>query len=303
MDTTDLTGRTALVTGAGSGIGRETALLCGRRGARLAICDVNEEGLAETEQRLTDAGAEVISRRVDVASREEMRAFAEVVHDRVPAVDLLVNNAGVAIGGGLLDTTLEDWDWIVGINLRGVVHGCHFFVPHMVARGTGHVANVSSAAGYSASAALVAYATTKFAVLGLSLGLRDELAAFGVGVTAICPGLINTPITRAAVLRGPGATPEARERMTRIYERRNYGPERVAAGILRAVRKNRAVAPVSPEAWALWLLARFTPGLHARIGRAVGERTARAMGLDAEARRAYYRERIGSREPRSSGGE
>lgn len=272
METSDLRGRSALVTGAGSGIGRETALLLARRGADLILCDVNESGLAETERAARELGRDVLARRVDVAKREEMRAFAEAVHGGVAAVDLLVNNAGVGIGGGFLDTSLEDWDWIVGINLLGVVHGCHFFVPPMVKRGRdGHVVNLSSAAGYLASSTLTAYCTTKFAVLGLSEALREELRPHGIGVTAICPGIVNTNITRTTPLRGAADTPETRERMVRMYERRNYGPERVAANILRAVQRNRAVAPITPESWVMYFLKRLSPTLTAWVSRRIGQ--------------------------------
>ena len=275
MDTTNLEGRSALVTGAGSGIGKQTALLLARRGARLFLCDVNEPGLAETERAVRELGREVLAQRVDVSQREPMRAFAEGVHARVEAVDLLVNNAGVGIGGGFLDTSLEDWDWIVGINLMGVVHGCHFFVPPMVRRGRGgHVVNLSSAAGYLASAALAAYCTTKFGVLGLSEALRDELHPHGIGVTAVCPGIVNTNITRSSPLRGVADTPETRERMVGMYQRRNYGPERVALNILRAVQRNRAVAPITPEAWTMYALKRLSPTLTAWLSRRLGQQLA-----------------------------
>jgi NAD(P)-dependent dehydrogenase (short-subunit alcohol dehydrogenase family) len=274
MDVSDLNGKTALVTGAGSGIGKATALACARRGARVVICDVNESGLAETEAAIRAQGRAALARRVDVANRQEMQAFAEAVHAEIEAVDILVNNAGVAVGGRFVHTPLEDWDWIVGINLMGVVHGCHFFIPRMLAHGRrGHVVNVSSAAGYAANAALAAYVATKFAVLGLSEALREELAGHHIGVTAVCPGVINTPITRVARMRGPDATPEVRAQMIRVYERRNYTPERVAENILRAIQRNRAVAPISPEAWALYYLKRFTPWLLARTSRFIARRS------------------------------
>src|SRR4051812_37297765 len=166
METSDLTGKTVLVTGAGSGIGRETALLSARRGADVVICDVNAEGLAETESRARAAGPDVIAREVDVSDREQMRGFAEEVNGSKGAVDLLVNNAGVGLGAGLLESELEDWDWIVSINVMGVVHGCHFFLPAMVERGRGgHVVNIASAAGFFATPSLVAYTATKFGVL------------------------------------------------------------------------------------------------------------------------------------------
>ena len=261
MDVTTLNGKAVLVTGAASGIGKATALACARRGARLVICDLDPAGLETTAGEIRAQGCAVMAQPVDVADREAMRAFADAVHAELEAVDLLINNAGVAIGGGFLDTALTDWDWIVSINLMGVVHGCHFFVPPMVRRGRGgHVANVASSAGYVATGELAAYATTKFAVVGLSEALRDELRPQRIGVTAVCPGVINTPITRSARLLGPIATPELRQRMIDLYERRNYTPERVADGILHAVQRNRAVAPISPEAWAMYYLKRLAPG-------------------------------------------
>jgi NAD(P)-dependent dehydrogenase (short-subunit alcohol dehydrogenase family) len=278
MDMRTLDGKTALVTGAGSGIGRATALALARRGANLVICDLNEAGLAETAETARRLGRDVLARRVDVGSADEMRAFAEVVHAQVEAVDVLMNNAGVGLGAGTLHTTLEDWRWIIGVNLWGVIHGCHFFVPAMVRRRRGgHVVNVASAAGYVATEALAAYSTTKFAVVGFSEALRDELSAHGIGVTAVCPGLINTPITQTSPLRGPEATPEARAYMVEVYRRRNYPPERVAENVLKAIQHNRAVAPISPEAWAMYLLKRIAPGLVARVNRAMGERTRREI--------------------------
>ncbi len=287
MDMQTLQGRTALVTGAASGIGRATVLALARRGAGLVVCDVNEDGLAAVAGEIRALGRDVLARRVDVASAEEMTAFAAAVHERVEAVDLLVNNAGVGLGGGVLHTSLDDWRWIVGINLFGVIHGCHFFVPPMVRRGRGgHVVNVASAAGYVASEALAAYSTTKFGVFGFSEALRQELRRHRIGVTTVCPGIINTPITETSPLRGPDATPEARAYMVETYRRRNYPPERVAENILRAVQRNRGVAPISPEAWVMYGLKRISPGLVAWLDRKAGERTRREVARRSASRAA-----------------
>jgi NAD(P)-dependent dehydrogenase (short-subunit alcohol dehydrogenase family) len=273
VDVRDLSGRTALVTGAASGIGRATALACARRGADLAICDVDDAGLAAVEGEIRGLGRGVLARRIDVANREEVRDWAGEVHARVEAVDLLVNNAGVGLGALFLDTSLEDWEWIARINLFGVIHGCHFFVPAMVRRGAGgHVVNVASAAAYAPLPAQSAYAATKFAVLGLSESLRAELAAQGIGVTAACPGFIDTAIVETSRLKGRVATPENRRRTLVFYRRRGYRPERVAANILKAVGRQRAVAPISAEAWLMYYGMRLAPGLFRWTNRKLAER-------------------------------
>lgn len=273
MDVRDLTGRWVVVTGAASGIGRASALAFADRGANLALCDLDEAGVEATASTARERGGEVIAQRADVASAESMSAFADVVHGRVQAVDILMNNAGVAIGARFQDTPLEDWRWILDINVMGVVHGCHAFLPRMVSRGTGgHVVNVASAAGFFAAQHLAAYSATKFAVVGLSEAMRDELKPEGIGVTAICPGIINTPITRAARLHGKTNTGAFRDQMVSGYEKRNYGPERVAAGVLNAVQRNRAVAPITPEAWAMYYTKRFVPGLAGWLSARISQR-------------------------------
>jgi NAD(P)-dependent dehydrogenase (short-subunit alcohol dehydrogenase family) len=278
MDVTNLGGKTVLVTGAASGIGKETALAFARRGAALVVCDLNEAGLGETATQIRGMGRDVMARRVDVASRDDVRELAAAVHAQVDAVDILMNNAGVGLGASFVDTSLDDWDWIIGINLKGVIHGCHFFIPPMVARGRGgHVINVASAAAFVATEVLSAYSTTKYGVFGLSEALRDELQRHRIGVTAVCPGIINTAITATSPLRGANATPEMRQRMIEIYQRRNYGPERVASNILKAVQRNRGVAPISPEAWMMYYLKRLAPAAVRWVNRSGAARLQRQM--------------------------
>ena len=258
-------GQLAVVTGAASGIGRATAVLLARSRARLCVCDVASSELPALETELWAAGAQGVDASVvDVSARREMATFAErVCRDGAP--DLLVNNAGVGLAGGLLDTTLEDWEWIVNVNLWGVVHGCHFFAPKMAARGRGQIVNVASAAGYYNSEAMAAYGTTKYAVVGLSEALRAELGPRGVGVSVVCPGFINTPIVRRMRMRGSAYPESERLNVQRFYEQRDYTPERVAAAILKAARRNGALVPVTPEAWALYLLKRAAPNYSHRI--------------------------------------
>ncbi|SOJ53040.1 putative oxidoreductase EphD [Mycobacterium simulans] len=262
LKTSDLTDRVVVITGAGSGIGRELALLCAERGARLALCDINEAALADIAEAAQNLGTQVLTSRVDVSDPEDMPPFAEATFDQFDRVDLLVNNAGVGLVGGFLDTSRKDWHWLIDINLMGVVHGCEAFLPAMVESGPGgHVVNLSSAAGLLANPQLSAYSATKFAVLGLSEALRMELKPHGIGVTAVCPGIINTTITQNTPIRGGGDHGERRKRLASAYEKRGYTAKRVAHNILRAVDRNRAVAPIAAEAHVMYALSRVTPPL------------------------------------------
>ncbi|OBF31853.1 oxidoreductase [Mycolicibacterium peregrinum] len=260
--TADLTDRVVVVTGAGSGIGRELALLCARRHARLALCDVDEAGLSDTAEAARALSAQVLTSWADVSETESMTLFADATSDYFGRVDLLVNNAGVGLVGGFLDTNVKDWQWLIDVNLMGVVHGCEAFLPTMIGSGRGgHIVNLSSAAGLLANPQLTAYSATKFAVLGLSEALRMELRPHGIGVTAVCPGIINTAITQNSPIRGGGDVDERRRQLESTYRKRGYTPERVARNILRAVDRNRAVAPVAAEAHLMYALSRTAPPL------------------------------------------
>ena len=272
-----LAGKRALVTGAASGIGRATALALADQGAELFLCDVNEAGLRDVEREVGARSRCLLARCVDVASRDRMRAFADEVHALVPALDVLVNNAGVGLSGGILTTTLDDWDWVLSINLKGVVHGCHFFVPKMVERGQGgYVVNVSSMAGYFGAPDMLGYVTSKFGVFGLSESLREELRPHGIGVAVICPGIVDTDIIRTTRMRtAPGLDPErVRARVSTLYQKRNFTPARVAEAVVRAVRSGREVVPVTAEAWVFYLTSRLVPALGHRLG-ALMSRSAR----------------------------
>lgn len=264
----DFTDKWVLVTGAGSGIGRATAEAFARKGARLLLVDVNDEGNEQTRLRIADAGGEARVYHADVSDADAMAALAEQIHGEIPAVDVLVNNAGIGSGGRFLDVSLETWRRVININLMGVVHGCHYFLPAMVERGSGHVVNIASAAAFLATPDMPAYASSKFAVLGLSESLRSDMAEHGIGVSAICPGIINTPIVSTAILEGEVAERDStRERIVDLYRKRNYTPEQVARAVVRAVRSNTGVKPVSPESWAMYYSKRLMPGLISRLTR------------------------------------
>ncbi|HVJ21576.1 MAG TPA: SDR family NAD(P)-dependent oxidoreductase [Polyangiaceae bacterium] len=269
-----LADRIVVVTGAASGIGSATALAFAREGSALALCDVDAERLEQTAATARTAGAaRVFSEVVDVGQAPAMERFAARVMTEVGVPDVLVNNAGVALMGGFLHTSLEDWKWITDTNLWGVVHGCHFFLPAMVRRGRGgHVVNVASAAGFLNSEALCAYGTTKYAVVGLSEALRDELDAHGIGVSVVCPGFVNTPIVKSMRVRGEREPDAVRERVAAWYRKRNFAPEDVARAVLDAVRRDRPFVPVAPEAWGLYALKRVMPQQLPRLLRRFGGR-------------------------------
>lgn len=264
-------GALVLVTGAGSGIGKATALRFARERARLILADVDEPAADATAQLARDLGAPASVYRVDVAERAAMERFAETVRVEVGVPDIIVNNAGIGVAGAFLDTPPDLLERIVGVNLWGVVHGCRLFGAQLVARGRGgHIVNVASAAAFAPSPILPVYSMTKAAVLMLSESLRAELVPHGIGVSAICPGIIDTAIVRSTHYVGEaGGGPERRrEAATRLYRRRGYGPERVAERILVAVRRNVAVMPVTPEAHALRFLSRLSPGALRGLARA-----------------------------------
>ncbi|MEU1512397.1 SDR family oxidoreductase [Streptomyces sp. NPDC005811] len=256
-------GQLVLVTGAGSGIGRATALAFAEAGARVIAVDRDPESAAHTAGTARLIGApEAWAETVDVSDEQEMEKLAAKVHAEYGVLDVLVNNAGVGLSGSFFDTTSEDWRRVLDVNLWGVIHGCRLFGGRMAERGQGgHIVNTASAAAFQPSRALPAYSTSKAAVLMLSECLRAELAGRGIGVTAICPGLVNTNITATATFVGVDAAEEKRrqKRATRAYGLRNYPPEKVADAILRAVARDEAVVPVTPEARGAHALSRFAP--------------------------------------------
>lgn len=193
-------GKVCVVTGAGSGIGRALALLLAKRGARLALSDVNEAGLEETALLARGIGTEVHTQRLDVSDREAFGAYAEAVVAHFGVAHQLYNNAGIAFSRTIEESTYEDYERVFGVNLWGVIHGTKAFLPHVIASGDGHVVNVSSLNGFVAQPEMSHYVTTKFAVRGFTETLRTEMERGGhpVGVTVAHPGGIKTNIATAA---------------------------------------------------------------------------------------------------------
>jgi NAD(P)-dependent dehydrogenase (short-subunit alcohol dehydrogenase family)/pimeloyl-ACP methyl ester carboxylesterase len=252
------------VTGAGSGIGRETAFAFAREGAELVVSDIDEATVKETAAEITARGGVAHAYVLDVSDAEAVEAFAERVSAEHGVPDIVVNNAGIGHAGGFLDTPAEEFDRVQDINLGGVVNGCRSFGRRLVERGTGgYIVNVASMAAYSPSRSLSAYCTSKAAVYMFSDCLRAELDAAGIGLTTICPGVIKTNIINTTRFDVPldqhEQVDDRRGQVDRLFALRHYGPEKVAKAILSSVKKNKPIRPVAPEAYALYAISRVAP--------------------------------------------
>lgn len=196
-------GSVAVVTGGASGIGRGIAIELARRGADVAIGDVHEKRLEETAEELRSFGAKVLAVRCDVTSDSDVDTFRDAVARELGPVDLLCNNAGVAVMGPPERVLMEDWEWILDVDVLGVVRGVRAFVPDMLDRGRGYVVNTSSIAGmWAYTWSMAPYITSKFAVFGLTETLARRLVPFGIGVSVLCPGSISTNLGETARISG-----------------------------------------------------------------------------------------------------
>lgn len=260
----DFRGRVAAITGAGSGIGRSLAQNLAAAGCNLSLSDVNESGLAETVAMLASSSVKVTSATVDVANREQVEAWAEQTVADHGKVNMIFNNAGVALGGTVEGTTIEEYEWIVNINFWGVVYGTKAFLPHMIDAGEGHVVNVSSVFGLFAQPTQSGYNATKFAVRGFTESLRQELDLAGNGVSATCvhPGGIKTAIAASARMNDSAEqmTGMSKEDSTKDFEKlfRTTADE-AAKIILGAVRKNKRRVLVGTDAKIIDLFQRSLP--------------------------------------------
>ncbi|MGH3560112.1 MAG: SDR family NAD(P)-dependent oxidoreductase, partial [Mycobacterium sp.] len=258
-------GKLALVTGAGAGIGRATAVELARQGAAtVVVVDRDLAGAEETAEAVRAAGAEAAVYQVDASDEAAMNNLAAQVHNKYGVVDILVNNAGNGMAGRFLETTSEHWDTIMGVNLRGVIYGSRAFGAQMVERGQGGtIINISSAAAYLPSKSMVAYGTSKAAVLAFSESLRADLADEGITVTAVCPGFVNTNIAKSTIYAGMTAEQQerARQKADAAYRRRNYTPEATAKAIVKAVRTGPAVLPIAAESRLGYAVRRISPSL------------------------------------------
>ena len=235
----DLRDKVAVITGAASGIGRALALAFAREGCHLALVDISEAGLAETVTALGASSRRVSTHLADVSDRERMAALPGEIEAEHGAIDLLFNNAGVTINKSFADSPLDEMDFVMGVNLWGVIYGCHYFLPHLRKRPEAHIVNTSSLAGFLGLPLQASYSLTKAAVKSLSESLRAELACDRIGVTSIHPGTIRTNILRSAAPRS-GTNQSGTEALARLMARYGMPPEKLARKVVKATKANRA---------------------------------------------------------------
>jgi NAD(P)-dependent dehydrogenase (short-subunit alcohol dehydrogenase family) len=238
----DLRDRTAVVTGGASGIGRALSLLFAHEGANVVVADLDEAGMAETVAGVGKAGRRGLAVRTDVSRLADVQALADRAFKEFSSVHVVCNNAGVALWGGLESVTHKDWEWAMGVNLWGVIHGVEAFVPRMVAqKQPGHVVNTASMAGLIASQGLGIYNTTKYAVVGLSETLQKDLRGYDIGVSVLCPMGVNTAIRQSDRNRPAALRNQEKAREGRAVELigRYLAPEHVAERVLRAIYADR----------------------------------------------------------------
>jgi short-subunit dehydrogenase len=253
-----LEGRVAVVTGAGSGIGRATAILLAERGCALALVDVNETTLAEVADLVRARARKVSVHLADVADRARMQHLPGEVLTEHGHVHILVNNAGVSVIGTLLEHSLEDFTWLMGINFWGVVYGCKLFLPFLLAEDEAQIVNISSMFGFVGIPTQISYSASKYAVRGFSEALSSELSGTKVGVTCVHPGGIRTNVVHASRVSSERYAEDKRATIE-MFERRAHSAEQAARKIVRAIERNQARVRIGAEAYLTDWLKRLFP--------------------------------------------
>ncbi|MBL1078102.1 SDR family NAD(P)-dependent oxidoreductase [Nocardia sp. 2] len=264
------TPRLAVVTGSGSGIGRGTARAFAATGATVVVADIDLDGAKETVRQIESRGGRAIAYRLDVSEVEGLEAFAEQVRAEHGVPDVVVNNAGILVGGPILEVPVEDFERIMDINLMAMIHGCRIFGQQMVDRGRGgHLVNVSSMAAFAPYRLGTPYCVSKAAVKHFSDCIRAEFASARIGVTAVCPGLIASNLTETASMStvSDDQADLIKEGVARAMALVAMDPDKAGRRIVSAVRHNRALQMIRLESYASYTLSRLSPGAHRLIMR------------------------------------
>ena len=257
----DVTNRTVVITGGGCGIGRATALVFAENKANLVISDINPERLERVEKEIKSYGVKIVSMVADVSDRLQVEALSKFTIDNFGHADVIINNAGIGWGGPSEVFPLEDFEKLMAVNFWGVIYGVQYFLPMMIKQKAGHIVNISSSAGLNGIVGLGAYSASKHGIAGYSEVLRAELSRHNIGVTTICPGIINTSIVQDGKSTEIEGMKINQSKMADFYKKWGWPPERVANAILKAVQKNKGVVPVGPEAWLFWYFKRLSQPL------------------------------------------
>jgi NAD(P)-dependent dehydrogenase (short-subunit alcohol dehydrogenase family) len=247
----------AVVTGAGSGLGRAFAVELASRGALVIASDLDAGRAEQTASEIVATGGRAFAYACDVTDLASVQRLADEAEERLGGVDLLINNAGVAVGGPMEDISMEDWRWVVDVNLWGVIHGCHVFYPRMKRQGSGTILNVASAAGLLAPPELGPYNVTKAGVVALSETLHAEGKRHGVQVTVLCPTFFKTRIMEAS--RGP-IDHSSKQLVSKLMERSPLQAADVARHALAACDHGRLYAVPMMDGKLFWVLKRLLPG-------------------------------------------
>jgi NAD(P)-dependent dehydrogenase (short-subunit alcohol dehydrogenase family) len=250
-------GQRVFITGSASGLGRAMALRFAREGSRVAVADVNDARAAETAEEIEGAGGEALVVHCDITSDESVDEAAAAVDEAWGGVDVLVNNAGVAAAGTVIDTPMEDWRWMIDTNLLGAVRMCRALVPSMQAQRSGYIINVASAAGIVQSPGMASYNVAKAGMIALSETLRNEVRRFGIGVTVVCPSFFATNLMES--YRGPAVG--VREMADKLMRRSSLSADDVADEIYRAMEKDELFVFAHNEARLAYHFKRLLPGI------------------------------------------
>ena len=267
----------AVVTGAGSGLGRAFCIEIVKRNGRVIASDIDENAARATAELLKGAA---VPARCDVSKLDDVEALALLAEKELGGVDLVVNNAGVAVGGKVGEVSIPDWQWQISINLWGVIHGCHVFVPRLRKQNYGHVINIASAAGFAGMPLMAPYCVTKSGVMALSEALYGELGSTKIGVTVVCPTFFQTNIAKSS--RGPNGINEVRGLTEKLMAASKVTAEDVARHALKTANAGDLYAiPMADGRW-LWRMKRLMPQRFLGMARNVAAKQAKKFGVNVE---------------------